>query len=434
MVREFAVLGIVGTTLAYLITLGPGIALLALFAQTKVSNGRPTQDRERIERLVRRLANWPINRQRIILVAGLILMIAAATVLPRFRTDYRLSEMLPRSSPTRESFAYLDKAYGGVNLLQVQVRTPRSRGMNDPELLNFLQKVEGIAQQQPGVTACFSYAMVLRLMNQVWEGGKIESATLPGPVLMKLFTFALDRDAFPLIDAVVDRNFQTGNLILRTAEMSSDSTLKLLDNLAAQARAIAPPGVELSSEGGIQALLQADRQIRATQTRSVWSTLLTLLVLLWWLWRSFRGALAIVLASFLPVMVMLGISALAGVPLHAITVLVAALVFGLSVDDAIHLGSFWKEKRKVLSPKAAMVEALRAKGGAFLFTNLVLVVSFASLLLSSFPPVRQFAGMALLATAVSLVGAFTFVPAVLLLSAGRTTGGEKPSAVAAGSA
>ncbi|MCH2603607.1 MAG: hypothetical protein MKZ76_11605, partial [Pedosphaera sp.] len=58
-----------------------------------------------------------------------------------------------RASPTRVLIQQMDDAYGGINVVQVQVDSGMTNGLHNPYLLQYLDSVHQMAAREPGGTA-----------------------------------------------------------------------------------------------------------------------------------------------------------------------------------------------------------------------------------------------------------------------------------------
>jgi len=104
----------------------------------------------------------------------------------------------------------------------------------------------------------------------------------------------------------------------------------------------------------------------------------------------------------------------ADVPLNAITIMVAAVAFGIAVDDTIHFITHWRMARACgLSGDEALRETMEVKCRPIVCTTLILAGILAVFVLASFPPVVHF-GLLLAAGLVgALVAALGLLPALL---------------------
>ena len=216
-----------------------------------------------------------------------------------------------------------------------------------------------------------------------------------------------------------DTNFQTAQLTLRTREMPSGEYLALLRELETKARETAPEGVSVSAESGIRDILEADARIVRSQRRSVLWCAGLIAVVLAVLWRSVWLALLTVGVNALPVGMIIALQGFVGVPLNAVTIMVAAIALGIAMDDTIHFITHWRDERaKGASPAAAVAGALAVKGRPIVVTTVILAGMVGVFWVSSFPPAVHFGLLLAVGLAGALGAALVVLPAWLGL--GRT--------------
>jgi predicted RND superfamily exporter protein len=410
--QEFGMLGAAGLALLFGITFGPGLALLPLlFGQSPRSMETTAAPNWGVD-----WADWVrarIDLPGCLFVCGVIIALGISHV----RTDVRASEFLNVNSPTRQMIEEMDEAYGGINVVQLAVDSGRTNGINSPKFLKYLDGLHREAAGQPGVTAVYSYAQLLGVINEVWEGGAAGSRHLPkNPYTTMLFTGIIRSQTaqLPFLNTLCDANFQTAQLTLRTRDMPSEQYLGLLRRLETLARTKAPEGVTVSAESGIRDILEADRRIVRSQRRSVlWCAGLIGLVLAW-LWRSVWLAALAVAVNALPVGMIIALQGFAGVPLNSVTIMVAAIALGIAVDDTIHFITHWRDERaRGADAGEAVRRTLAVKGRPIVATTAILVGMVAVFWVSSFPPAVQFGLLLAVGLAGALVAALVLLPAWL---------------------
>ena len=160
--------------------------------------------------------------------------------------------------------------------------------------------------------------------------------------------------------------------------------------------------------------LQADRKIVAAQLSSLAITLIAMLTVMAILWRSVKLAAISLGISLVPLAVLAMLAAGFAVPLNSVTAMIAALVLGISIDDAVHLVTHWLQLRKQgVEPAAALAESLDAKGPAILCTSLILIGFSIALVWMSFPPVQHFGWLSAAAYGAALMAVLWALPAFL---------------------
>lgn len=411
--REFGMVSALGVALVFWMTFGPGLAMAKLAARW----GSPGSfQSKQPSRLPDRWPEWLAavsSRHRRGLGAGAILILAFAVWgLFQLRTDIRAVEFLNPNSPTRLALQQLDAVYGGINVVQIEIDSGRPGGVNDVSFLRYVEKVHQLAAAQHEISGVYSYAQLLAMIHQIWEGGRADAQKLPdNPLIIQLFVFALRAGNFPFLTALADPEGRTAYVVVRTRDMPARDYLTLLDRIAAHADSIKPDGITVSAALGIHTVLEADRRILRSQLQSAGSTLLVIGAVLAVLWRSIKLSAASLLTNLVPVAFVLAVAAIVGIPLNSITAMVAAVALGIAVDDSIHLITAWQEAA-VSGSSHPLEDAFRAKLQPIIFTSVILIALFGVFALSSFPPVVHFGLLSATAFAAALISVLIFLPAL----------------------
>ena len=99
--------------------------------------------------------------------------------------------------------------------------------------------------------------------------------------------------------------------------------------------------------------------------------------------------------------------------MNSVTVMVGAVVLGIAVDNSIHVLAFWNDERGSSSTPKELHQVLMRKLSAMACTTAVLTGGLGLFLFSSFPPVADFGGLAILALCVALLSTlFLLAPLV----------------------
>jgi hypothetical protein len=427
-VREFGWLGILGMGVIFVMTFGPGLSLLLLSARWLPCPSAAAQPDDLVAGkqneaaapadLAAKFTAFVIRGTPVIVTAALGLLLASLAGARLVRTDVRAVEFLNPTSPTRQAVTTLDQVYGGINVVRIEFDSGKVDGINDTGFLAYLDQVEREMRARTGVSAVYSYAQLLALMNQIWEGGGTDAFRLPSnPWLKNLFVVALKAQRFPFLTALADPDFRTAYLVLQTRDMPADQYLKLLRDAVDFAKVHRPPAVEISAAAGMHSILETDRRIMRSQADTLGWTAAIIGLVLALLWRSPRLGLLSLGINLVPVATVIAIAGLADMPLNSITVMVSAVALGIAVDDSIHFITHWRQQlARGATPAEAVAIALRAKGRPIIATSAALIAVFFLFALSSFPPVRHFGVLSVCVFAGALASVLILLPTLLLLT------------------
>ncbi|MEN8134522.1 MAG: MMPL family transporter [Thermodesulfobacteriota bacterium] len=134
------------------------------------------------------------------------------------------------------------------------------------------------------------------------------------------------------------------------------------------------------------------------------------------LFHSVSLALIAIVKNILPVAMVLGLMGWLGISLDMMTITIASITIGISVDDTIHyIHRFQKEFPLDRNYLATMNRCHRSIGRAIFYTTVTITIGFSILVMSNFIPTIYFGlftGFAMLA---ALLGDLTFLPKMLVL-------------------
>lgn len=406
-IQQLASVGVVAVAFAFVVTFAPPLALAR-----GVQHGRrealapPTVGPALADAL------RPAARRRAIVVAAVAVVAVCLVGARDVRTDVRAVEHLDPTSRTAQAFGVLDDDLGGIGIFQLELDSGEAGGVGKVEVLRFMEDLRAFAEPLDGVTHVYTYSQIYCLLNELWEQGAPGSHRLPdNPMLLRTMSLAISALPLQMLDAVRSPDLRSASIYVRTRDMPGDRYLAAIDKLLAGAEELRPEGVTLRAESGLHDLLDADRRIVGSLTRSVATCLAAVFVTLWLLWRSARLALLTLVTNVVPLAVTVGLMGFAGLPLNSITVMVAALMLGIAVDDSIHFLSHYRSLERE-TPDAAHA-ALSDKLAPMACTTSVLVALLGLFVLSRFPPIADFGALMGAALVTALASSVLLLPSMI---------------------
>ena len=417
-VRDFGVAGAIGVAVIFAWNFGPGLSFLRLGCRAwpsaicLVSNNLNKHNTSTFSSW---LGQAPLGQRWQTVTVAVLLFLPALFAATHLNIDIRAVRFLAPDSPTREMAEMMDARMGGINIVQLDFDSGKAGGINRLEFLRKMQAVQDFAEDTGQFSSTYSYASLMAILNGIWEGGDSGELTLPSNALtLNLFVFALKATNYPFLQALSDESHRTAHLVLRTIDLPSEEFVRLLESVEQFANETMPEDVTVSAEAGLHTILKADREIVQSQLSSLAITLVMMLAAMMLLWHSVKLAATALSISLVPLAVLAILAAFNEVPLNSITVMVAALVLGIGIDDAVHLVTHWVQLRKKgVEPIAAMGKSLDAKGPPILCTSLILIGFSVALVWVSFPPVQDFGWLSAAAYGAALVAVLWWLPLLL---------------------
>ena len=133
------------------------------------------------------------------------------------------------------------------------------------------------------------------------------------------------------------------------------------------------------------------------------------------LFKSTALAAIAIIPNALSASFVLGLMGWYGIPLDLMTITLAAISIGISVDNTIHyIVRFKREYPQDYDYKATIKRCHNSIGRAMYYTSVTIIAGFSILSLSNFMPTIYFGLLTGLAMLIALLGALTLLPSLLL--------------------
>ncbi len=134
------------------------------------------------------------------------------------------------------------------------------------------------------------------------------------------------------------------------------------------------------------------------------------------LFKSFKIGLIAMIVNMIPITMVFGVMGVAQIPLDIMTITIAAISFGMAVDNTIHyLHRFKSEIAKDSDYVAVMYKSHNSIGYAMYYTSFVVMLGFSILMLSNFIPTIYFGLLVALAMFFAVLGDLVLLPTLLIL-------------------
>ena len=135
------------------------------------------------------------------------------------------------------------------------------------------------------------------------------------------------------------------------------------------------------------------------------------------LFRSWKLAIIGMFPNLIGAFFVLGFMGWSGIPLDMMTITIAAISIGISVDDTIHyIHRFKDEYARLGDFRKAMYACHDTIARAMYFTSITIIAGFSILVFSNFIPSIYFGVFTSLAMLVALIANLTLLPVLLLLT------------------
>ncbi len=328
------------------------------------------------------------------------------------RTVASLEQMMPKHIEEIKAFNALRDQGMGQDMIGIIIELDRETSnpyaindIRDEEIYSFVTQLETIVRQNNDILNTFSIVGVVQSVN-------------PSPNIEELSQIYSNEELKPLFTSFMNSDYSS-TLIIASTDISADDTRMNL--LAKRLKkdiesAGTPPGVVVKLTGTPIIQQKLGELISSDRTSTQWISTFAVFLITMILFGTFSSALVPILVVTLSVNWLYGTMGYTGLPISTLAGGVAAMVIGIGIDYAIHLMNKFKfERKKGLSIKDAIEEAVVDSGAAIMGAAFSTIFAFLAFLFGLMPEMGRFGLLMAIGVFFSLLITLFGLPAMLIL-------------------
>ncbi|MEW8295647.1 MAG: MMPL family transporter [Candidatus Thiodiazotropha sp.] len=359
--------------------------------------------------------HWQTRHSRQLLPGLVLLMLVSAYWSARIEVDNSVMDYFPASSSLPEQAARIRNKLAGIQTLTVLL-SGRDGAFLKSANVQQLHKLQHQLEAHAAFGKSFSFADFIGVVHRGIDGEGGDKASLPAnDELIEGYMSLLGHAS---AKAFVSPDFNQARIIVRHGIDSSRQLNQAVAEIIGFAEQNLDPSLRMKVTGSSYLNSQAVDYMADSQGRSLVMMLGVIFVLITLLLGNARIGLVAVLSNLFPILALFGIMGFFNIALDTGTVMVAAIALGICVDHSMHfMVRYQRLMDRGSSQSEALLRTIRDESNPIIITALALTLGFATLALSSFPPVAQFGILSALVMLLALLGTFVLTPLSLRLFA-----------------
>ena len=421
-IEPIAALGVFGA-LGVLVALVNTIVLLpAILAILPLKPKQAAvQKSQKMDRLLLAVADFSFIHAKKIITTSVV--IAALFIYLALQVAFKHDTLSwqPDDSPIKISTFKVDKALRGSVTMEVIVDTKKENGLYNAKLLQTLDdtvhEIEQFHTDKHFIGKGWSVGDVLKEIHRALHENNPEyyrittnDALIPQEFLLFENSGSDDLEDF------VDASMSKARLTFKLPWMEASEYTEISDEILTILHEKLGENAEITITGMVplfQRTLVAAMDSMATSYVMAFILIAIMMVLLL---GSIKIGLVSMIPNILPIIIALGYMALVHMPLDLFTMLVGAIVIGLSVDDTVHFfHNFAKYHHQGYSTKESVEMTMVGTGRALVATSIVLSLGFFVYMFASLSNLVNFGILAGGAIIIALISNIILGPALLTL-------------------
>ena len=345
----------------------------------------------RMTDLLDALARWLRPRPKVIVAGGLVFTVATLAAVSQIQVENSLSRKLPTDHPLRVAARVVTAAFGGTGEIEMMIDTGRDDGVQSPEFLAGLWRLQRAIDAYDKVAETRSIGDILGRMHTLLAPERARETPVPdtGPMIAQ-YLLLFEMTGGSDLSFWIDGGRRHARMTARMPDLTAEEAIQFAAEFDALAAKLLPPTVAARCNGlGLMAA-RAGPVIMATSLKGLATAVVLIALLMTLLFRSVRVGVISIVPNLLPVAFGIVVVWLALPQVDADAMIYLTICIGISVDDTIHFLSRYRiERRRGRDRPDAVAATLRETGHGILRTSIILCAGFAV------PGASQFFGLKL---------------------------------------
>ncbi len=362
------------------------------------------------------------RRRNFVLAFHGALLAVAAVSMGSLKFYHNPADWVPASADVTRAFHALNDNVGGASNVVLLVDSGKAGGLKDPELLARMSRLEEHIRtyrhgpgHEPVVDGTTSVVELLRRGSRAMHGGDPAFDRVPTDAQAVTDLFGFYENAAPdQLRRFVTVDAQRGMILVQVRWLDALAYEPLtahiqagIDQHIGSAAVVRPTGTVFNMCSVVHFLLR-------DQITSFGSGMAAVAVLMVLVLRELKLGLLGMIPNVLPILLLLGFMGMAGIPIDAITLLVASISIGIAVDDTIRWWHRFRiEYRHGGDVEQAISTSLRHTGRGTVFTSVIVACGFGVFLSASLSNARLFGALCSFGVLLALFADLVLGPAVL---------------------
>ena len=411
----FASLGVM-VSLVLTLTLLP-----ALLSITKLK-AKPRTSSSKIDELMRKMAQIPVNHTKTILVSSALLVALSLVASTQVELSHNPLKWFQPHSEERIATETIDKQMNGSVTIEVVVDTGKENGWIDPiklETLNrFTTKLESYMDEHTHVGKVISLATIVKETNRALHENKEGYYTIPTDAnLVSQELLLFENSGSDDLEDVVDSQFSKARITIKMPWTDSVYAVGIRDYVQSEAKlAFKDDIVEVT--GMMPLLINTFSNAIFSSVQSYFMAAIAITFMMMIILGSVRIGLLSMIPNLAPIIVGLLLMAIAKIPLDMFTLLIGSIAIGLVVDDTIHfMHNFRRYYLESGDSTKAIEQTFLTTGKAMLITTIVLSLGFFAYLAANMVSVQNFGLLTASVIIFALLSDLLLAPALMIVAA-----------------
>jgi len=413
----FAAIGVIIALINTLILLPAILAILPI----KQAKEKQQKNSETMDNILIAIADFSVNNAKKIVAVSAVITVVWVYFATGVQFKHDPLSWQPDNSPVKIATATVDHELRGSVTMEVIIDTKKENGLYDSELLTKIDRLVKEAQElktdKHFVGKGWSVGDVLKEIHRGLHENKAEYyAITKNDKLIPQEFLLFENSGSDDLEDFVDGSFSKARITFKLPWMEAGEYAEISDELTAILKEGLGDDIEITVTGMVPLFQRTLAAAMSSMATSYAVAFILIAIMMIILLGSVKIGLTSMIPNVLPIVLTIGFMSMVNMPLDMFTMLVGAIVIGLSVDDTVHFfHNFAKYHHQGYSTKESVEKTMLGTGRALIATTIVLSLGFYVYMFASLTNLINFGILAGGAISIALISNIILGPALLTL-------------------
>ncbi len=398
--------------LAMTVTLSVGLILFPAMVRLLFKQNHPKDEVIWILKTMKGIGKLTNHFPKTILSLSVIITVGCGFGCLYLTAENSFLNYFDKDTDVYRELTFIDKEFGGSTPFDILYNIPKKE--KDSKLLLTAEAVESVGkihrylekQKEVGsVTSLYDFTTIARVVREK-------------PMTEYELTFFVKMIGKKIRDQFVASYFSEKNNQVRISTRIKDSTPgfdreEFIKRLKLGIRDLGFKEKDFNFTGLFVLYQDILARLVQSQINTLALVYIAMILVLWLVFSSLKIALIAMIPNVMTTFITLGLMGFLNIPLDLMTMTIAAIAMGISVDDTIHYIHRYLEEIKSNEPDKATLLTHTSVGHALLYTTTIIVIGFGSMVFSNFVPSYYFGLLTGVAMLVALISDIVTLPVIL---------------------
>ncbi len=403
-VQYLGIFAAVGIVSALIISFTLGLLILPFLSRNKAIKAS----------LPAGLTMGVIQKKSIIITLLIAVLLVAIPGISRLKVDAYLLEDLPKNTAIRQDFKFADQVLGGSKPFEIRVEVQdTSKSIWDIFVMNEIRKIETYLLDHYPVSNVQSPVTIIKYLHMSGNGGLNKNYIYPTTKKGYEKTLRIKNKIDPKrMSQLVTHNGKAGRLIGFIPELGTFETGKRNKKLKKYLNNHIDSSILSYQLTGTTYLIDKSHELLSENLIfGIGAAIFIIALILGFYFKSVRLLIISLIPNFIPLIFVAGIIGWLGIHINMTTAIVFAIVFGIAVDDTIHMISHYLQHTGSSEDRLKLM--FQNAGNGIFITTLTISAGFAIFLFSSFGATYYLGLFIVLALLFAFIVDITLLPILL---------------------